>query len=96
MVNDPSYIQKYKAIKPRRLFYSPIGDGVVEADGVEMKRPPPDLTPKREVIHQRVVEYQRGKPGHRVIENMWDTGGKPSAELGTVHANACRHGWWTV
>ncbi|KAH7732011.1 Protein GEI-15 [Aphelenchoides avenae] len=75
MVNDPSYIQKYKAIKPRRLFYSPIGDGVVEADGVEMKRPPPDLTPKREVIHQRVVEYQRGKPGHRVIENMWDTGG---------------------
>lgn len=46
------------------------------ADGVELKRLPPDLTPKVEVIQQRVVERAPpGKPGLRVTEKTWSTGG---------------------
>lgn len=54
---------------------SPIGDGVVAADGIELKRLPPDLTPKVSVIHQRYVE--KGDPGNaglKVYEKTWDEG----------------------
>lgn len=40
-----------------------------------MKKGPPDLTPRVHVTHERVVEYGRGKPGRRVYEHTWDTGG---------------------
>lgn len=49
-------------MKPRRLYYSPIGDGVVAADGVELKRIPKDLSPKVTVTHSRTLD--RGEPGH--------------------------------
>lgn len=49
---------------------------MVAADGVELKRLPPDLTPKVEVIQQRVVEKgDRGHAGIRVTEKTWSTGG---------------------
>lgn len=73
-MTDPNLVNK--SLKPRRMYYSPIGDGVVAADGVELKRLPRDLTPKVEVIHQRFVE--RGTPGRdgvRVVEKNWTTGG---------------------
>lgn len=88
MVTDPSLVTK--SLKTRRFYYSPIGDGmkyyptfisrfklgVVAADGVELKRIPPDLTPKVEVIQQRVVERAHpGKPGLKVSEKTWSTGG---------------------
>lgn len=34
LVSDPGLVTK--SIRPRRMFYSPIGDGVVAADGVEV------------------------------------------------------------
>jgi len=74
-ITDPNYIKKYNSIKPRRFFYSPIGDGVVAADGVEMKRGPPDLTPRISVRHERFVERGKGQPGHRLYEHLWDEGG---------------------
>ncbi|KAL3125026.1 hypothetical protein niasHT_000631 [Heterodera trifolii] len=64
-----------KSIKPRRFYYSPIGDGVVAADGIEMKRPPPDLSPRRYEYYQRHVEHDQGKPGLRVTESIWHEGG---------------------
>uniref|UniRef100_A0A915N367 Uncharacterized protein n=1 Tax=Meloidogyne javanica TaxID=6303 RepID=A0A915N367_MELJA len=77
LVTDPSMVTK--SLKTRRFYYSPIGDGVVAADGVELKRLPPDLTPKVEVIQQRVVERAPpGKPGLRVTEKTWSTGGGES------------------
>uniref|UniRef100_A0A1I8B0K1 ZM domain-containing protein n=1 Tax=Meloidogyne hapla TaxID=6305 RepID=A0A1I8B0K1_MELHA len=77
LVTDPSMVTK--SLKTRRFYYSPIGDGVVAADGVELKRLPPDLTPKVEVIQQRVVERAPpGKPGLRVSEKTWSTGGGES------------------
>jgi hypothetical protein len=76
-VTDPSLVTK--SLKTRRFYYSPIGDGVVAADGVELKRIPPDLTPKVEIIQQRVVERAPpGKPGLRVSEKTWSTGGGES------------------
>ncbi|KAI3418827.1 hypothetical protein GPALN_007927 [Globodera pallida] len=63
-----------KSLKPRRFYYSPIGDGVVAADGIEMKRPPPDLTPRRYEYHQRYVEHGPGQPGVRVTEKVWHEG----------------------
>lgn len=58
------------------MYYSPIGDGVVAADGIEMKRVPRDLTPRVEVIHQRIVEKgARGRDGVRVTEKQWTSGG---------------------
>lgn len=67
------------------MFYSPIGDGVVAADGIELKRGPVDLTPKVEIIQQRVVE--KGPPGQagvKVTERKWTTGGGGS-ELDTTN-----------
>lgn len=73
LVTDPRYLTK--SLKPRRLFYSPIGDGVVAADGIELKRLPPDLTPKVSVIHQRYVEKgDPGSAGLKVYEKTWDEG----------------------
>lgn len=48
-------------MKPRRIYYSPIGDGVVAADGVEMKHAPKDVSPRISVTHVRT--YDRGEPG---------------------------------
>jgi hypothetical protein len=77
IVTDPDLIKKsLKSIQPRTFYYSPIGDGVVAADGVEMKRGPPDLAPRISVIHQRYVEKVPGQPGHRVYERLWDEGGR--------------------
>jgi len=74
VVNDPALVNK--SLKTRRMFYSPIGDGVVAADGVELKRIPQDLTPRVEVIQQRVVERgDPGKAGVKVTEKKWTTGG---------------------
>lgn len=74
LVSDPGLVTK--SIRPRRMFYSPIGDGVVAADGVELKRLPPDLTPKVEVIRQRITEKgDPGKAGLKVTEKTWSSGG---------------------
>ncbi|MFH4975462.1 hypothetical protein AB6A40_002171 [Gnathostoma spinigerum] len=51
-----------KSIKPKRMYYSPIGDGVVAADGQELVHQPKDLSPRISVTHTRTVE--RGEPGH--------------------------------
>uniref|UniRef100_A0A915PTR0 Uncharacterized protein n=1 Tax=Setaria digitata TaxID=48799 RepID=A0A915PTR0_9BILA len=59
IITDPGHLPR--SLKPRRLYYSPIGDGVVAADGVEMKRVPKDLSPKITVTHRRTVD--RGEPG---------------------------------
>uniref|UniRef100_A0A183BKK2 ZM domain-containing protein n=1 Tax=Globodera pallida TaxID=36090 RepID=A0A183BKK2_GLOPA len=80
LVTDPALVSK--SIKPRRFYYSPIGDGVVAADGVELKRFPPDLTPKMEVIQQRIVDKsERGRPGVRITEKTWSTGGPTEDSL---------------
>ncbi|VDN17076.1 unnamed protein product [Gongylonema pulchrum] len=50
-----------RSLKPRRLYYSPIGDGVVAADGVEMKRLPQEMSPRIQVTHARTLD--RGEPG---------------------------------
>uniref|UniRef100_A0AC34F5A0 Uncharacterized protein n=1 Tax=Panagrolaimus sp. ES5 TaxID=591445 RepID=A0AC34F5A0_9BILA len=74
LVTDPGLVNK--SLKPRRMYYSPIGDGVVAADGIEMKRGPRDLTPRVEVIHQRIVEKgTAGRDGVRVVEKQWTSGG---------------------
>ncbi|KAI6188036.1 hypothetical protein M3Y98_00310200 [Aphelenchoides besseyi] len=76
IISDPSYIQKFQSLKPRRMFYSPIGDGVVAADGIELKRGPVDLTPKVEIIQQRIVEKGApGQAGRTVTERTWTSGG---------------------
>lgn len=63
------------------MFYSPIGDGVVAADGVELKRSEQDLTPKVEVTNQRIVEKgDRGMAGLKVQEKTWTTGGKSNKQ----------------
>uniref|UniRef100_A0A915CS15 Uncharacterized protein n=1 Tax=Ditylenchus dipsaci TaxID=166011 RepID=A0A915CS15_9BILA len=58
LVTDPTYVSK--ALKPKRMFYSPIGDVIVAADGIEMKRGPVDLTPRA---------------GHKITEKTWTSGG---------------------
>ena len=63
-------------MKPRRLFYSPIGDGVVEADGVEMKWGPKDMTPRRYVTHEKFVDPgSGGHDGVKIYETRWRDGG---------------------
>lgn len=40
--------------------------------GIELKRGPPDLTPRVHVTHERVVERgPAGKAGRRVYEHTW-------------------------
>ncbi|KAM3726648.1 Zyxin [Dirofilaria immitis] len=60
IITDPGHLPR--SLKPRRLYYSPIGDGVVAADGIELKRVPKDLSPKITVTHSRTLD--RGEPGH--------------------------------
>ena len=71
------------------MYYSPIGDGVVAADGIEMKRGPRDLTPRVEVIHQRIVEKGGGgRDGVRVTEKQWTTGGEGGNAAGKNRAGS--------
>uniref|UniRef100_A0AC35TV30 ZM domain-containing protein n=1 Tax=Rhabditophanes sp. KR3021 TaxID=114890 RepID=A0AC35TV30_9BILA len=75
IITDPTGVPK--GIKPKRMFYSPIGDGTVAADGIEMKKGPADLTPKVEIIHQRTVERKGGdgRGGVKIYEKEWTEGG---------------------
>ncbi|VDK57106.1 unnamed protein product [Anisakis simplex] len=59
-----------KSLKPRRIYYSPIGDGVVAADGLEMKRQPKDMSPRISVTQTRVVERgaDPGRDGYNLYE----------------------------
>ncbi|KAF7636602.1 hypothetical protein Mgra_00003998 [Meloidogyne graminicola] len=82
VVTDPNIMKK--SLKPRRMFYSPIGDGVVEADGIEMKYPPRDLTPRRYVYHQRFTEHDPGAPGLKVSEKTWHEGGDDGGPHGAT------------
>ena len=71
------------------MYYSPIGDGVVAADGVELKRIPRDQTPRVSVIHQRFVEKGApGKDGVRVVEKTWTTGGDGDSQAGGTRAGS--------
>uniref|UniRef100_A0A0N5A8H7 Uncharacterized protein n=1 Tax=Syphacia muris TaxID=451379 RepID=A0A0N5A8H7_9BILA len=64
---DPK--QMPRSLKPRRLYYSPIGDGVVAADGVEMKRRPKDMSPRITISHIRTSEPgEPGRPGYNLYE----------------------------
>jgi hypothetical protein len=66
------------------VFLSPIGDGVVAADGIELKRGPVDLTPKVEIIQQRIVEKgPSGQAGIKVTERTWTSGGGGSESQAT-------------
>ncbi|KAI6241582.1 hypothetical protein M3Y99_00318000 [Aphelenchoides fujianensis] len=90
IITDPNFLKK--SLKPRTLFYSPIGDGTVAADGIEKRRGPVDLTPRVHVTHERVVE--KGDPGHggrRVYEHTWDTGNRG---LGDDDGNGGRGDGW--
>uniref|UniRef100_A0A7E4VLL7 ZM domain-containing protein n=1 Tax=Panagrellus redivivus TaxID=6233 RepID=A0A7E4VLL7_PANRE len=83
LVTDPTLVNK--SLKPRRMYYSPIGDGVVAADGVEMKRLPRDTTPRVSVTHQRIVEKgDPGRDGVRIVEKQWTTGG----DGGSLHGGS--------
>ncbi|KHJ95002.1 hypothetical protein OESDEN_05059, partial [Oesophagostomum dentatum] len=70
IITDPSQLPK--SLKPRRLYYSPIGDGTVAADGVELKRRPPDMSPRVTITQMQHVD--RGSKGHdglNVYEKSW-------------------------
>ena len=70
LVTDPNYFKR--SLKPRTMFYSPIGDGVVQADGVEWHRGNADLSPRVHITHERVVERgDGGAGGRRVYEHTW-------------------------
>uniref|UniRef100_A0A0K0EUZ8 ZM domain-containing protein n=1 Tax=Strongyloides venezuelensis TaxID=75913 RepID=A0A0K0EUZ8_STRVS len=87
IITDPSQIPK--GLKTKRFYYSPIGDGTVAADGIELKKLPPDLTPKVEIIHQRTVE-RKGNDGHsgvKIYEKEWTEGGG-SGYGGGSHLNS--------
>ncbi|VDM97670.1 unnamed protein product [Thelazia callipaeda] len=65
IITDP--IRLPRSLKPRRLYYSPIGDGVVAADGVELKRNPEDSSPRISVTHTRTVDRgELGKDGYNL------------------------------
>ncbi|KAI6177109.1 hypothetical protein M3Y97_00871400 [Aphelenchoides bicaudatus] len=87
LITDPAFVTK--SLKPRTMFYSPIGHGCVAADGIELKRGPVDLTPKVEIIHQRVVEKgPTGQVGRTVTERTWTTGGGGSESEATSQISA--------
>ncbi|CAJ0561635.1 unnamed protein product, partial [Mesorhabditis spiculigera] len=70
LITDPSQLPK--SLKPRRMFYSPIGDGVVAADGVEKKRGPVDLTPRVTITTlSKIDRGERGQGGVNVYEKEW-------------------------
>lgn len=72
---DPK--QMPRSLKPRRLYYSPIGDGVVAADGVEMKRRPKDMSPRITISHIRTSEPgEPGRPGYNLYEKHIVHGGE--------------------
>ncbi|CAJ0956473.1 unnamed protein product, partial [Mesorhabditis belari] len=72
IITDPS--QMPKGLKPRRMFYSPIGDGVVAADGVEKKRGPVDLSPRVTITTlSKVDRGERGQGGVNVYEKEWSS-----------------------
>ncbi|KJH48385.1 hypothetical protein DICVIV_05500 [Dictyocaulus viviparus] len=83
IITDPSQLPK--SIKPRRLYYSPIGDGTVAADGIELKRRPVDLSPR--VTITQLTHVDRGQKGHdgvNVYEKSWTNtvGSHPASEAG--------------
>ncbi|CAB3410291.1 unnamed protein product [Caenorhabditis bovis] len=82
IITDPAQLPK--PIKPRTMFYSPIGDGTVAADGYELKRRPVDLSPRVTVTQLQHIE--RGSKGHdgvNIIEKNWSVGGSvPPSEAG--------------
>ncbi|KAJ1348643.1 hypothetical protein KIN20_003993 [Parelaphostrongylus tenuis] len=83
IITDPSQLPK--GIKPRRLYYSPIGDGTVAADGIELKRRPVDLSPR--VTITQLTHVDRGQKGHdgvNVYEKSWTNtvGSHPGSEGG--------------
>ncbi|CAI4233230.1 unnamed protein product [Auanema sp. JU1783] len=70
IISDPTAVPK--GLKPRRMYYSPIGDGTVAADGYELKRRPMDLSPK--VTITQLQHMDRGEKGHggvNVYEKSW-------------------------
>ncbi|VDO04552.1 unnamed protein product [Haemonchus placei] len=70
IITDPAQLPK--SLKPRRLYYSPIGDGTVAADGIELRRRPVDLSPR--VTITQMTHLDRGQKGHDglyVYEKTW-------------------------
>lgn len=64
---------------------------MVAADGIELKKGPVDLTPKVEIIHQRIVEKgDKGQAGKTVTERTWTTGGGGSEMTATNQASVTR------
>lgn len=64
-----------RSLKPRRFYYSPIGDGVVAADGVEIKRHK-DMSPRVSVLHTRTIEKgDPGSDGYNLYEKIFTHGG---------------------
>ncbi|CAD6188892.1 unnamed protein product [Caenorhabditis auriculariae] len=82
VITSPTQLPK--SLKPRRIYYSPIGDGTVAADGMELKRRPVDLTPRVTVTQlQHVERGEKGRDGLNIYEKNWSTGGSvPPSEAG--------------
>ncbi|ETN70181.1 hypothetical protein NECAME_05002 [Necator americanus] len=83
IITDPSQLPK--SLKPRRLYYSPIGDGTVAADGIELKRRPVDLSPRVTITQmQHVDRGHKGHDGLNVFEKSWTNpmGSHPGSEAG--------------
>ncbi|GMT07162.1 hypothetical protein PENTCL1PPCAC_29336 [Pristionchus entomophagus] len=82
IISDPSRLPA--GPKPRRMYYSPIGDGTVAADGIELKRLPVDLTPR--VTVTQLTHVDRGRPGRDGLNEYikeWNTAGAaPASEYG--------------
>lgn len=84
IITDPSQLPK--SLKPRRLYYSPIGDGTVAADGIELKRRPVDLSPRVTITQMTHVDRgQKGHDGVNIYEKTWTNtgaGSHPGSEAG--------------
>uniref|UniRef100_A0A7I4Z525 Uncharacterized protein n=1 Tax=Haemonchus contortus TaxID=6289 RepID=A0A7I4Z525_HAECO len=83
IITDPTQLPK--SLKPRRLYYSPIGDGTVAADGIELRRRPVDLSPR--VTITQMTHLDRGQKGHDglyVYEKTWKSSAlsRPESETG--------------